>query len=146
MVSIKLSLPINDCEYILLTRGYIGLWLFSIEHLRNMLVVFNWYTLLTERLGMMTSSNGNIFRVTDHLCGEFIGNRWILGTKASGAELWCFNRLIKQSWGRWFKTPSWSLWHHCNGNARSIPTSIRDFCSLHIEIERRRYSFHCVML
>ena len=26
---------------------------------------------------MMTSSNGNIFRVTGHLCGEFIGPRWI---------------------------------------------------------------------
>ena len=24
----------------------------------------------------MTSSNGNIFRVTDHLCGEFTGLRW----------------------------------------------------------------------
>ena len=23
------------------------------------------------------SSNGNIFRVTDHLCGEFTGPRWI---------------------------------------------------------------------
>ena len=26
---------------------------------------------------MMTSSNGNIFRVTGHLCGEFTGQRWI---------------------------------------------------------------------
>ena len=26
---------------------------------------------------MMTSSNGNIFRVTGHLCREFTGNRWI---------------------------------------------------------------------
>ena len=26
---------------------------------------------------MMTSSNGNIFRVTGHLCGEFTGHRWI---------------------------------------------------------------------
>ena len=26
---------------------------------------------------MMTSSNGNSFRVTGHLCGEFIGPRWI---------------------------------------------------------------------
>ena len=26
---------------------------------------------------MMTSSNGNIFRVTGHLCGEFTGRRWI---------------------------------------------------------------------
>ena len=39
---------------------------------------------------MMTSSNGNIFRVTDHLCGEFTGPRWIPRTKASEAELWCF--------------------------------------------------------
>ena len=39
---------------------------------------------------MMTSSNGNIFRVTGHLCGEFTGLRWIPHTKASDAELWCF--------------------------------------------------------
>ena len=32
------------------------------------------------------SSNGNIFRVTGHLCGH----RWITRTKASDAELWCF--------------------------------------------------------
>ena len=34
--------------------------------------------------------NGNIFRVTGHLCGEFTGHRWIPRTKASDAELWCF--------------------------------------------------------
>ena len=39
---------------------------------------------------MMTSSNGNIFRVTGHLCGEFTGLRWIPRTKASDAELWSF--------------------------------------------------------
>ena len=39
---------------------------------------------------MMTSSNGNIFRVTGHLCGEFPGPRWIPRTKASDAELCCF--------------------------------------------------------
>ena len=39
---------------------------------------------------MMSSSNGNIFRVTGHLCGEFTGLRWIPRTKASDAELWCF--------------------------------------------------------
>ena len=39
---------------------------------------------------MMTSSNGNIFRVTDPLCGEFTGHRWIPLTKANDAELWCF--------------------------------------------------------
>ena len=33
---------------------------------------------------MMMSSNGNLFRVTGPLCGEFAGH------KASDAELWCF--------------------------------------------------------
>ena len=45
-----------------------------------------WWTLVH----MMTSSNGNIFRVTGHLCGKFTGPRWISRTKASDAELWCF--------------------------------------------------------
>ena len=40
---------------------------------------------------MMTSSNGNIFRVTGHLCWEFTGHRWNPRTKASDAELWCFS-------------------------------------------------------
>ena len=39
---------------------------------------------------MMTSSNGNIFRVTGPLWGEFAGHRWIPLTKASDADLWCF--------------------------------------------------------
>ena len=38
---------------------------------------------------MMTSSNGNIFCVTGHLCGEFTADRWIPRRKASDAELWC---------------------------------------------------------
>ena len=70
---------------------------------------------------MMTSSNGNIFRVTGPLCREFTGRRWSPCTKASDAELWCFfdlrpnKRLSKQSWGWWFETPSRPLWRHCNG-------------------------------
>ena len=69
---------------------------------------------------MMTSSNGNIFRVTGHLCGKFTGPRWISRTKASDAELWCsFDmrpniRLSKHSWGWWFETPPQSLWRHRN--------------------------------
>ena len=39
---------------------------------------------------MMTLSNGNIFRVTGYLCGEFTGYRWIPRTKGRDAELWCF--------------------------------------------------------
>ena len=45
---------------------------------------------MKNSLNMMTSSNGNIFRVTGHLCGEFTGPRWIPRSKASNAELWCF--------------------------------------------------------
>ena len=36
-----------------------------------------------ETCNIMTSSNGNGFRVTGHLCGEFTGPRWIPRTKAS---------------------------------------------------------------
>ena len=39
---------------------------------------------------MMTSSNGNIFRVTGPLCGEFTDHRWIPLTKASDAEFGVF--------------------------------------------------------
>ena len=39
---------------------------------------------------MMTSSNGNIFRITGPLCREFTGHRWIPRIMASDAELWCF--------------------------------------------------------
>ena len=38
----------------------------------------------------MTSSNGNIFRITGPVCGELTGHRWIPRTKTSDAELWCF--------------------------------------------------------
>ena len=68
----------------------------------------------------MTSSNGNIFRVASHLCGEFIGHQWIPRTKASDAELWCFfdprliKRRSKQSRGWWFETSSRPIWRHCN--------------------------------
>ena len=50
------------------------------------------YCLISEKISttcMMTSSNGSIFRVTGHLCGEFTGPLWIPRTKASDAELWC---------------------------------------------------------
>ena len=61
----------------------------------------------------MASSNGNIFRITGHLCGEFTGHRWIPHTKAS-LNVFFDLRLSKQSWGWWFETPSRALWRHCN--------------------------------
>ena len=54
--------------------------------LYNMLCYYNW----RPHYIMMTSSNGNIFRATGHLCGEITGPRWIPHTKASDAELLCF--------------------------------------------------------
>ena len=70
---------------------------------------------------MMTSSNGNISRITGPLCGEFTGHRWIPLTQRPvtrsfdvSFDLRLNKRLSKQWWGWWFETPSWSLWRHCN--------------------------------
>ena len=41
----------------------------------------------------MTSSKGNIFRVTGTLCGEFTGHRWIQRTKVSDASFDIFFNL-----------------------------------------------------
>ena len=70
---------------------------------------------------MMTSSNGNIFRVTGPLCGEFTGpgdfptQRPVTRSFDVFFDLRLNKRLSKQPWGWWFETPSWSLWRHCNG-------------------------------
>ena len=69
----------------------------------------------------MTSSNGNIFRVTG-LCagnspvsGEFPAQRPVTRSFDVFFDL-CLNKpLGKQSWGWWFETPSHRLWRHCNG-------------------------------
>ena len=69
---------------------------------------------------MMTSSNGNIFRVTGHLCGGFTGPRWIPRTRPVTRSFDVFldlrlnKRLSKQSWGWWFETLSRPLWRHRN--------------------------------
>ena len=66
---------------------------------------------------MMTSSNGNIFRVTGHLCGEFTGPRWIPRTQRRADVLFDMRlnkRLSKQWRGWWFETLSRPLWWHRN--------------------------------
>ena len=74
---------------------------------------------------MMTSSNGNIFRVIGPLCGEFTGHRWIPSQRPLPRSfIVLFNlrldkRLSKHSRRWWFETPSSSLWRHWN-----------DFCIL----------------
>ena len=71
---------------------------------------------------MMTSSNGNIFRVTGPLCGEFTGPGEFPTQKPVTRSFDVFfdlrlnKRLSKQPWGWWFETTSWSLWRHRNAN------------------------------
>ena len=75
----------------------------------------------------MTSSNGNIFRVTGPLCGEFTGPGEIPTQRPVTRRFDVFfdlrpnKRLSKQPLGWWFETPSWSLWRHCNGQILNKP-------------------------
>ena len=109
---------------------------------------------------MMTSSNGNIFRVTGPLCGELTSDRRIPRTKASDAELWCScdlhlnKRLGKQSWGWWFETPSRSFWRHCNETIMTLVTPvmiirvmkiemIKVESNTHIKKEYSKVAFYC---
>ena len=62
---------------------------------------------------MMTSSNGNIFRVTCLLWGESTGDRWIPLTKASDAELWCFFMMCAWTNGWSNSRDADELRHHC---------------------------------
>ena len=68
----------------------------------------------------MTSSNGNIFRVTDPVCGEFTGpgefrtQRPVTRSFDIFFDLRVNKPLSKQPWGWWFETPSWSLWRQSN--------------------------------
>ena len=84
-------------------------------------ITYHWYSCsLEDRIysgyGLMTSSNGNIFRVTGPYCWEFTGRWWIPLTEASDIFLdLCLNkRLNKKSRRCRFETPSRSLWRHYN--------------------------------
>ena len=81
----------------------------------------------TGPLCMMTSSNGNIFRVTGPLYGEFTGpgefptQRPVTRSFDIYFDLRLNKRLSKQSWGWWFETLSRSLWRHRNGEISASP-------------------------
>ena len=59
----------NNHRFLFVDTAYSITWLLSL-------------VLVLLKHGMMTSSNGNIFRITGHLCGEFTGPRRIPRTKA----------------------------------------------------------------
>ena len=79
---------LRSCRFIETYRQAVYLYNIYIWHVSPHLSchdtcqIWKWFT--------MTSSNGNIFRVTGPLWGEFTGHRWIPLTKASDTELWCF--------------------------------------------------------
>ena len=66
----------------------------------------------------MTSSNGNIFRVTGPLCTRPVTQSF---------DLRLNKRLSKQSWGWWFETPSRPLWRHCNVSDFPVPHNVFGF-------------------
>ena len=76
---------------------------------------------------MMTSSNGNIFRVTGPSCGEFTGTGEFPTQRPVSRSFDVFfdlrlnKRLSKQPWGWWFETQSCSLWRHRNDMENVYP-------------------------
>ena len=93
-ISNDLNFMLTSCElhknYMTSSLHYTWIWLLA----SLLCTSYEWASesaLIVSISGnhMMTSSNGDIFRVTGHLCGEFTGDRWIPCTKASDVELWC---------------------------------------------------------
>ena len=87
---------------------------------------------------MMTSSSGNICRVTGPLCGEFTGpgefpaQRPVTRSFDVFFDLRPNKRLSKQSWGWWFETPSRSLWCHRNVTRSSVGNKSWPYDGVHI--------------
>ena len=86
------------------------------------------------RLSMMTSSNGNIFRIAGSLWGNppvtigFSSQRPVTRSFDVSFDLWLKKVLSKQSRRRWFVTTSYSLWRHCNKLAVTYTAYI--FCPI----------------
>ena len=94
-----------------------------IENESTFAQVMDWVRKGEEPLSMMKSSNGNIFRVTDPLCGERVpGDFPAKGPVTRSVDVFfdlrLNKRLSKQSWGWWFETPLRPLWRHCNAEQR----------------------------
>ena len=111
---------------------------------------FNSYVSTVNNSGhkfMMTSSNGNIFRVTGHFAGdspvsgELPAQRPVTRSFDVSFDLGVNKRLSRQScW--WFETLSLPLWRHCN-----VPTSNDSSCVVTcIRMQKLRTDFnrvHC---
>ena len=107
--------------FVVLVMPYLG-------QIRVNLTTFFGYPSLALRQSMMTSSNGNIFRITGHLCGEFTGPGEFPAqrpvTRSFGVFFDLRKRLSKPSWGWWFETLSRPLWRHCNDISYDSPSAV----------------------
>ena len=99
---------------------------------------------------MLTSSNGNMFRVTGFcagnspvtsgnplVTGEFPSHRPVTRSFDVFFDLHLNKRLSKQSRRWWFETPSRSLWRHCNVVRNSDPViraAVGDFGVEHVTL------------
>ena len=78
---------------------------------------------------MMTSWNGNIFRVTGHFTGEFPAQRPVTRNIDVFFDLRLNRMLRKQWWDWWLETPSHPLWRHWN-EVVELPVMRRDIITL----------------
>ena len=98
----------------------------SISRNRVRMILIYPHHVLRVAKTMMTSSNGNLFRVTGHLCGEFTGpgefpaQRPVTRSFDVFFDLRLNKRLSKQSWCWWFETLSRPLWRHCNAKSKLV--------------------------
>ena len=102
------NVTFDNCYYVVESHVYV-FWICFYEYICN----------------VMTSSNGNIFQVTGHLCGdspvigEFPAHRPVtrsFDVFFDHVDLRPNKRLSKQSWGWWLETPFCPLWRHYNEN------------------------------
>ena len=115
------------------------------------LIYLSWYL---EKMfdSMMASSNGNIFRVTGPLCGEFTGPGEFPTQRPVTRSFDVFfdrrlnKRSSKQPRGWWLETLSCSLWRQSNANSTTLhPLNYAQLCSvgnvaLSIKYDIVRYS------
>ena len=96
----------------------------------------------------MTSSNGNIFRATGPLCGEFTGpgefpaQRPVTRSFDIFFDLHPNKRLSKQWWGWWFETQSCPLWRHRNELGNDQPNgNVRQYSLIGVYNKHYMISF-----
>ena len=101
---------------------------------------------------MVTSSNGNIFRITGPLCGESTGlgefptQRPVTQSFDVFFDMRLNKRLSKHSRCWWFETPSWSLWRQCNGACTWSTTWQTQATGWHIVDHKIRLAFLMIYL